>query len=98
MVTEYMPQPFSFGKNDVRITVDNTEFPIQKPSSCMEQQLTFSSCKNTNTLRGMIIISNCAISSIYPLYCASLSDKQLFINNKLMDRLDPIDVCVCCNG
>ncbi|GFS93830.1 hypothetical protein NPIL_38411, partial [Nephila pilipes] len=33
MVIEYMPLPFRFGNKDVRIIVDCTEFPIQKPSS-----------------------------------------------------------------
>ncbi|GFT57157.1 uncharacterized protein NPIL_427811 [Nephila pilipes] len=93
MVIEYIPLPFRFGNKDIRIVVDCTEFPIQKPSSPMEQQLTFSSYKNTNTLKGMIgITPNGAISFISPLYCGSLSDKQLFIKSKLMDRLEPNDV------
>ncbi|GFT70524.1 THAP-type domain-containing protein [Nephila pilipes] len=93
MVIEYMPLPFRFGNKDVRIIVDCTEFPIQKPSSPMEQQLTFSRYKNTNTLKGMIgIMPNGAISFISPLYCGSISDKQLFLKSKLMDRLEPNDV------
>ncbi|GFS54067.1 THAP-type domain-containing protein [Nephila pilipes] len=54
MVIEYMPQPFRFGNKYIRIIVDCIEFPVQKPSSPMEQQLTFSRYKNTNTLKGMI--------------------------------------------
>ncbi|GFU33620.1 DUF1758 domain-containing protein [Nephila pilipes] len=59
----------------------------------MEQQLTFSSYNNTNTLKGMIgITPNGAIIFIFPLYCGIISDKQLFIKSKLMDRLEPNDV------
>ncbi|GFT07868.1 uncharacterized protein NPIL_574451 [Nephila pilipes] len=92
-VIEYIPLPIRFGNKDIRIVIDCTEFPIQKPSSPVEQQLTFSRYKNTNTLKGMIgITPNGAISFISPLYCGSLSDKQLFIKSKLMDRLEPNDV------
>ncbi|GFU09730.1 uncharacterized protein NPIL_353331, partial [Nephila pilipes] len=99
MVIEYMPLPFRFGNKDVRIIVDCTEFPIQKPSSPMEQQLTFSRYKNTNTLKGMIgITPNGAISFISPLYCGSISDKQLFLKSKLMDRLEPNDVVMADKG
>ncbi|GFU38960.1 uncharacterized protein NPIL_430901 [Nephila pilipes] len=93
MVIEYMPLLFRFGSKDIRIIVDCTEFPIQKPCSPMEQQLTFSLYKNTNTLKDMIgITSNGAISFIYALYCGSICVKQLFIKSKLMDRLEPNDV------
>ncbi|GFT90129.1 THAP-type domain-containing protein [Nephila pilipes] len=65
MVIKYMPLPFRFGNKDIRIIVDCTELPIQKPSSPIEQQLLFSRYKNTNTLKGMIgITPNGAISLI----------------------------------
>ncbi|GFU04260.1 uncharacterized protein NPIL_334031 [Nephila pilipes] len=90
MVIEYMPLPFRFGNKVIRIIVDCTEFPIQKPSSPMEQQLTSSRYKNTNTLKGMICITpNGAMSFTSPLYCGSISDKQLFIKSNLMNRLEP---------
>ncbi|GFS90770.1 uncharacterized protein NPIL_450331 [Nephila pilipes] len=38
------------------------------------------------------ITPNGAISFVSPLYCGSISDKQLFIKSKLMDRLEPNDV------
>ncbi|GFT47959.1 THAP-type domain-containing protein [Nephila pilipes] len=84
MVIEYMPLPFRFGNKFIKIIVDCTEFPIQKPSSPIEQQLTFSRYKNTNSLKSMIgITPNGAIIFISPLYCGSISDKQLFVKSKL---------------
>ncbi|GFS82060.1 uncharacterized protein NPIL_284601 [Nephila pilipes] len=88
-----MPLPFRFGNKDIRIIVDCTEFPVQKPCSSMKQQLTSSHYKNTNTLKGMIGITlNGAMRFISPIYCGSISDKKLFLKSKLMDRLEPNDV------
>ncbi|GFT42983.1 hypothetical protein NPIL_96661 [Nephila pilipes] len=78
MEIEYMPLPVRFGNKDERIRVDCTEFPIQKPRTPMEQQLTFRRhdwyCTKWST-----------ISFISPLYCGSVSDKQLFIKSEVMD-------------
>lgn len=92
-VIEYMPPPFRLGNKDVRVIIDFVEFTIEKPNSSVEQQMTFSHNKNANTVKGMIgVTPNGAISFISPLYCGSISDKQLFIKSKLMDRLEPNDV------
>ncbi|GFT40986.1 uncharacterized protein NPIL_518371 [Nephila pilipes] len=99
MVIEYMPIPFRLGNKDVRLIVDYIEFLIQKPIDLMEQELTFSHYRNTYTLKGMIgITPNGAISFISPLYCGSISDKQLFIRSKLMDHLEPNDVVMADKG
>ncbi|GFQ71541.1 THAP-type domain-containing protein [Trichonephila clavata] len=98
-VIEYMPPTFRMHFKDVRIIVDCTEFAIQKPSSPEEQQMTFSHYKNANTIKGMIgITPNGAISFISELYCGSISDKQLFIESKLMDLLEPNDVVMADKG
>ncbi|GBN61232.1 hypothetical protein AVEN_86605-1, partial [Araneus ventricosus] len=46
-----MPRQFYSENRDCRVIVDCTEFPIQKPNSPAEQQMTFSFYKNTNTLQ-----------------------------------------------
>ncbi|GBL98112.1 hypothetical protein AVEN_35385-1 [Araneus ventricosus] len=84
-VVESMPRQFYSENRDCRVIVDCTEFPIQKPNSPAEQQMTFSFYKNTNTLKGMIgIMPSGTISFISPLYCGSISDKELFIKRYQM--------------
>ncbi|GFU69495.1 THAP-type domain-containing protein [Trichonephila clavipes] len=64
-VIRYMPPPFRMYCKNVRIIVECTEIEVQKPSSPMEQQMTFSRYKNANTFKGMIgITPNGAISFI----------------------------------
>ncbi|GBO36022.1 hypothetical protein AVEN_95874-1 [Araneus ventricosus] len=98
-VVESMPRQFYSENRDCRVIVDCTEFPIQKPNSPAEQQMTFSFYKNTNTLKGMIgIMPSGTISFISPLYCGSISDKELFIKSQLMDLLEPNDVVMADKG
>ncbi|GFR22626.1 uncharacterized protein TNCT_729521 [Trichonephila clavata] len=98
-VIRYMPPPFRIHCKNVRIIVECTEFEIQKTASPMEQQMIFSRYKNTNTLKGMIgITPNGAISFISELYSGSISDKELFIRSKLMDRLERNDVVMADKG
>ncbi|GFS48313.1 THAP-type domain-containing protein [Nephila pilipes] len=64
-------------------------------NSPLEHQLTFSSYKIANFLKGISGTTlNGVIDSISPLYntCESISDKQFFIKSELMDRLNPKDV------
>ncbi|GFU90355.1 uncharacterized protein TNCV_4947371 [Trichonephila clavipes] len=98
-VIRYMPPPFRMYCKNVRIIVDCTEIEVQKPSSPMEQQMTFSRYKNANTFKGMIgITPNGAISFISELFTGSISDKEVFIRSKLMDRLEPNDVVMADKG
>ncbi|GFW33702.1 uncharacterized protein TNCV_2212341 [Trichonephila clavipes] len=84
---------------NVRIIVDCTEIEVQKTSSPMEQQMTFSRYKNANIFKGMIgITPNGAISFISELFTGSISDKEGFIRSKLMDRLEPNDVVMADKG
>ncbi|GBN70389.1 hypothetical protein AVEN_55136-1 [Araneus ventricosus] len=98
-VVESMPRQFYSENRDCRVIVDCNEFPIQKPNSPAEQQMTFSFYKNTNTLKGMIgIMPSGTISFISPLYCGSISYKELFIKSQLMDLLEPNDVVMADKG
>ncbi|GBM40480.1 hypothetical protein AVEN_28638-1 [Araneus ventricosus] len=98
-VVESMPRQFYFENRDCRVIVDCTEFPIQKPNSPAEQQMTFSFYKNTNTLKDMMgIMPSGTISFISPLYCGSISGKELFIKSQLMDMLEPNDVAMADKG
>ncbi|GFT35139.1 uncharacterized protein TNCV_352751 [Trichonephila clavipes] len=98
-VVRFMPPPFRMYYKNVRIIVDCTEIEVQKPSSPMEQQMTFSRYKNANTFKGMVgIIPNGAISFISEFLTGSISDKEGFIRSKLMDRLEPNDVVMADKG
>ncbi|GFS80648.1 THAP-type domain-containing protein [Trichonephila clavipes] len=98
-VIRYMPPPFRMYCKNVRIIVDCTEIEVQKPSSPMEQQNDFQSLQNANTFKGMIgITPNGAISFISELFTGSISDKEVFIRSKLMDRLEPNDVVMADKG
>ncbi|GFS53180.1 uncharacterized protein NPIL_90821, partial [Nephila pilipes] len=88
--------PFRFGNKDFRIIVDCTEFPIQKPSSPMEQQLTFSRYKNTNTLKGMIKYDKCKDSCLPPIskFYNELNEEAISVDDynhekKYAYKLDP---------
>ncbi|KAF8789403.1 hypothetical protein HNY73_007343 [Argiope bruennichi] len=99
LVTETMPKQFRSKNKDCPVIIDCTEFLIQKPNSPAEQQMTFSFYKNANTLKGLIgIMPTGAISFISPLYCGSISDKELFIKSHLMDMLEPNDAVMADKG
>ncbi|GFQ91463.1 uncharacterized protein TNCT_613383 [Trichonephila clavata] len=98
-VLETMPKPFLVENKNCRVIIDCTEFPIQKPSCPLQQQMTFSYYKNCNTLKGMIgIMPSGAICFVSHLHCGSISDKELFLRSKLMDHLEPNDVVMADKG
>ena len=69
---------------------------IQQPSDPNAQQLTFSLYKNHNTLAG---ITPCGtFSFISPLYGGSISDRQLFAESGLIDKLDTGDAIMADRG
>ncbi|GBN27463.1 Enhancer of mRNA-decapping protein 4 [Araneus ventricosus] len=72
-VVESMPRQFYSENRDCRVIVDCTEFPIQKPNSPAEQQMTFSFYKNTNTLKDEIASET----------AAAIKDDVQSVNNNL---------------
>ncbi|GFS94051.1 uncharacterized protein TNCV_1810721 [Trichonephila clavipes] len=88
-----MPKPFLLENKDCRVIIDCTEFPIQKPSSLLQQQMSFSYYRNCNNLKCMIgIMPSGVICFVSDLRCCSISDKELYLGSKLMDLLEPNDV------
>ncbi|GFX52782.1 uncharacterized protein TNCV_3719721 [Trichonephila clavipes] len=81
-------------------TVTNCiEIEVQKPSSPMEQQMTFNHYKNVNTFKDMIgITPTRAISFISELFTGHISDKEVFIRSKMMNHLEPNDVVMADKG
>ena len=72
--------------------VDATEVEVVKPSDPVEQQMTFSHYKNTNTFKGLIRITpSGAVSLVSPLYSGSISDKELTLESGLAGLLEKGD-------
>ncbi|GBL80230.1 hypothetical protein AVEN_29200-1 [Araneus ventricosus] len=91
-VIENMPYVFRSNFPQCRVIVDCTEFPIQKPSNPKEQQLTFSSYKNTNTVKCHVgIAPSGGISFISEAWGGSVSYKELFLKCGIIDLLEPGD-------
>ena len=68
--------------------MDATEIFIEQPSSPDAQQLTISSYKSHNTLKGLIgIMPSEAISFVSKLYGGNISDRELMIGSGLLDKL-----------
>ena len=69
IVDLHRPDCFNKKYKDTTIIIDATEIYIEKPSNPAAQQLTFSSYKNTNTLKALIgIIPKGSISFVSQLY------------------------------
>ena len=73
-----MPTCFKTKYPTTRLIIDATEIPLETPSSLQMQSTTWSTYKNTNTLKGLIGITPSGyISFVSSLYCGNVSDKKL---------------------
>ena len=98
-VRKNIPDQFKHQYPNTRIIIDATELFIQQPSDPNAQQLTFSLYKNHNTAKALAGITPCGtFSFISPLYGGSISDRQLFIESGLIDKLDTGDAVMADRG
>ena len=87
-----MPLCFKTKYPTTRLILDATEVPLETPSSLEMQSLTWSSYKNTNTLKGLIGITPTGyISFVSSLYCGNISDKRITAESGVLDTLQPGD-------
>ena len=99
IVKLHMPECFAKKYPTTTLIVDATEIYIEKPSNPEAQQLTFSSYKNTNTLKALIgIVPKGGISFVSTLYGGSISDKELTARSGLVDKLQSGDVIMADRG
>ncbi|CAF4421098.1 unnamed protein product, partial [Rotaria magnacalcarata] len=96
--------PFEMKKNypTVRVIVDCTELKIEKPSNPQAQQDTWSTYKNTNTVKALVgITPNGVVSYISSLYGGATSDRSL-LNiigaGSLIELLEPGDTIMSDRG
>ena len=98
-IADFMPPGFHRQYPKCRVIIDCVEYYIQKPSEPVQQQSSFSTYKNHNTVKSLIgIAPSGAISFISPLYNGSISDKDLTIKSGLMDKLETGDVVLADKG
>lgn len=99
IVKLHMPDCFAKKYPTTTLIIDATEIYIEKPSNPEAQQLTFSSYKNTNTLKALIgIVPKGGISFVSTLYGGSISDKELTAKSGLMDKVQRGDVLMADRG
>lgn len=83
----------------VRMTLDATEIPIQKPHQPLLQQATYSSYKNKNTLKVMVGTSpGGLVTYVSPAYGGSTSDRQIMERSDILKRCDPKDMILADKG
>uniref|UniRef100_A0A1X7U0W9 DDE Tnp4 domain-containing protein n=1 Tax=Amphimedon queenslandica TaxID=400682 RepID=A0A1X7U0W9_AMPQE len=87
-----MPTQFCQYYPNTRIIIDATEIFIQKPTEQNAMLLTVSSYKNHNTgkLLAGITPPSGAFSFISPMYRGSISNRQLFIESGLLEKLEQV--------
>ena len=85
VIDQHFPSKFQKMFPKTRVTLDATEIPIQKPSNCNSQRITFSTYKNGNTLKTMVGISpRGVVTYISDSYGGSVSDRQIIEKSPLV--------------
>lgn len=99
IVQLHKPECFAKKYSTTTLIIDATEIYIEKPNNPEAQQLTFSSYKNTNTLKALIgIVPKGGISFISTLYGGSISDKEITEKSGLIDKLQHGDAIMADRG
>lgn len=87
VVTDTMPQRFKDNFPTTRVIVDATEIGIQKPGHVENQSASFSTYKNTNTMK---VLVGCTprglISFVSDAYGGSASDRQICERSDLIKK------------
>lgn len=85
--------------SDTRIIVDCIEIPLMKPKNLSSSIITYSQYKSTYTAKFMTGITPGGILSfITPAYGGRASDKFIFENSKLIDKLEAGDAIMADKG
>lgn len=99
IVQRTMPPSFKKRYSSVRVIIDCTEIYIQKPSSLVNQSLTFSNYKHHTTVKFLVgITPSGVISFVSEGWPGKTSDRELTISSGLIDLLDENDSVMADKG
>lgn len=85
VIESHMPKSFGKMFGNTKIILDATETPIDKPEHVEAQSMSFSTYKNTNTLKTMVGCSpRCVTTYVSDSYAGSVSDRQIIERSKLV--------------
>ena len=92
LIDFYMPESFKINFPFTRIVISGIETPIQKPPNSLQQRATFSSYKNTNTLKYIISTTPGGLICHYSdAYGGSTSYRKIIECSDLKNKFDPKD-------
>jgi len=81
------------------VIIDCTEIEIQKPKSPLEQQQTWSSYKNCNTVKALVgTNATRVVVYVSDVYGGSISDRALVEKCGILDLLKPEDIVLADRG
>jgi len=90
IVKSHLPECFRKKYSTTTLIIDATEIYIEKPNNPEAHQVTFSSYKNSNTLKAMVdIVPKGGISFVSTLYNGGISDEELESNFNYPDTSGP---------
>jgi len=95
----HKPACFKNKNKGTTVIIDATEMYIEKPSNPEAQQLTFSTYKNTNTLKALVSITpSGSVCFISDLYGGCISDKVITSKSGFIDKLQRGDEVMADRG
>jgi len=99
LVKFYSPTDFKQKFPSTRVIVDGTECPIKKPKEPLAQQASFSTYKNTNTVKVLVGVSpGGLVTYMSDSYCGSASDRQICERSSLPTMCDAGDSIMADKG
>ena len=88
IINLHKPECFKDKYKGTTVIIDVTELNIETPSNPEAQQLTFSTYKNSNTLKALVgITPSGSVCFVSQLYGGSISDKEITAKSQFMDKL-----------
>jgi len=98
-IKKYMPDCFKGLYSDVRVIIDCTEIPLEKPSDFECQAATYSTYKHCNTVKALVGISPSGVPIfISKAYEGSISDNDITLKSGLVEKLERNDAVMADRG